>query len=82
MAGTGRKLRRGKKRFVRRIATILDAETGAVVGSQVEWDTGEKRLVWHGEKVTAYRLRPCASVHDWPRRKNKHQRASGVSGET
>lgn len=51
---------------MRRIAEIVDLDLGQVVGSQVEWNTGEKRLQWYGKRARRYVLRPCASVQDWP----------------
>ena len=49
---------RGKRLFVRAIAEIIDARTGQLVGSQYQWNTGERRLEWFGDKVADYRLRP------------------------
>lgn len=66
MVETGTKESIKKRRFVRRIALIVDLDTGKIVGSQVEWNTGEKRLQWHGERAKRYALRPCAVVSDWP----------------
>ena len=66
MVGTGTKKSIKKRRFVRRIALIINLDTGRVVGSQVEWNTGEKRLQWYGKRVRRYALRPCAIVPDWP----------------
>ena len=49
---------KGKRLFVKAIAEIIDAKTGEVVGAQYQWNTGERRLEWFGEKVADYRLRP------------------------
>ncbi|SIT87072.1 hypothetical protein SAMN05421849_2549 [Pontibaca methylaminivorans] len=65
----GKTIRKEKRLFVRRIATIVDSDTGRAVGSQVEWNTGERRRIWHGEKAVRYTLQPCAKVPDWPRQR-------------
>jgi len=49
---------KGKRLFVRAIAEIIDARTGQLVGAQYQWNTGERRLEWFGDKVADYRLRP------------------------
>ncbi|SHM57556.1 hypothetical protein SAMN05444389_11445 [Paracoccus solventivorans] len=49
---------KGKRLFVRAIAEIIDPATGQIVGAQYQWNTGERRLEWFGEKVADYRLRP------------------------
>ena len=43
---------------VQAIAEIIDPATGQIVGAQYQWNTGERRLEWFGEKVAHYRLRP------------------------
>ena len=32
--------------------------SGVLVGAQYQWNTGERRLEWFGDKVADYRLRP------------------------
>lgn len=49
---------KGKRLFVRAIAEIIDPATGQIIGAQYQWNTGERRLEWFGEKVADYRLRP------------------------
>ena len=49
---------KGRRLFVRAIAEIIDARTGQLVGAQYQWNTGERRLEWFGDKVADYRLRP------------------------
>lgn len=58
---------RGARRlFVRRVSFIIDNRTGRIVGSQHEWNTGEKCLHWKGERVPDFSLQPCAAVTPWP----------------
>ena len=57
---------RGKRLFVRAIAEIIDARTGQLVGAQYQWNTGERRLEWFGDKVADYRLRPLELKADPP----------------
>lgn len=49
---------KGKRLFVKAIAEIIDVRTGELVGAQYQWNTGERRLEWFGDKVADYRLRP------------------------
>jgi hypothetical protein len=49
---------KGRRLFVRAIAEIIDTRSGVLVGAQYQWNTGERRLEWFGDKVADYRLRP------------------------
>ena len=57
---------KGKRLFVRAIAEIIDTRTGRLVGAQYQWNTGERRLEWFGDKVADYRLRPLKVEADPP----------------
>lgn len=57
---------KGKRLFVKAIAEIIDPRTGEVVGAQYQWNTGERRLEWFGDKVADYRLRPLEPTANPP----------------
>jgi hypothetical protein len=57
---------KGKRLFVKAIAEIIDVRTGELVGAQYQWNTGERRLEWFGDKVADYRLRPLEPTANPP----------------
>ena len=61
---------KAKRLFVRAVAEIINPATGELVGAQYQWNTGERKLEWFGEKHTDYRLRPLQLPCD--RRFNCH----------
>lgn len=47
-----------KRLFVDAVAEIIDPRTGEVAGMIYEWNTGERRKRWIGDRLTVFKLRP------------------------